>query len=177
MAQGILTLWGEPLQELDLSRVIDVVRGDARQQREVAHLAASGHAVQVARREIRDRGAERPMGLFEQRDVRSPCLLPRQVAAVEPVGAFERKGAAACAAQTSKADVLPVRGVDDELPDAVTAWTGTPGGLPGRDTTDRTAEIRPVPCPPVVRGINDRQQLLNLTRHAYATVCCACPVS
>ena len=62
----------QALQELNLAGVIEVVRGDAGEQREVADLAPARRLREIGGRELRDGGAKVSMGAFEKRDVLAP---------------------------------------------------------------------------------------------------------
>src|SRR5688500_6712035 len=97
------------LHQLNLPRVIDVVRGDA-----VDHSLLLGVSkFRVAER--CDEVAQQAMFFVEQAD----DLLPRCFVDLrrrgDPVAAFQRKGAALAAAQFSTRGVLPIRSVRREL--------------------------------------------------------------
>src|SRR4030095_3363276 len=111
----------ELFEQLDLSGVIEIVRRHARYQRTRGRFPPCRLSIEIARIELGDGGSQRAMHLLEQRDVRTPRRECRVLRALEPVRAVERKRSACGRGQSPPGDILPVRRMDDELPDVVAA--------------------------------------------------------
>src|SRR5262245_15232327 len=69
----------EPLEQLNLTRVVEVVSGDAGEQREVADLARGRHLREIARGELHDLFTQRPMSRIEEREIGPPLLFSTTV--------------------------------------------------------------------------------------------------
>ena len=153
----------QPLDELYLACVVEIVRGDTGDEFEVGDRAARRGPLQVARWNSCDRRPELAMGAVEQRNI----LLPRGFAHVvphEPVRAVERESAAGLTCQPPMDGVLPIRRVNDNLPDVVPAPGRTPRCLSCGQPPNRPSQVRPVPGSPGVRAIEDLEERV-LPRH------------
>src|SRR5687767_4727122 len=148
-------------QQLDLARVIQIVRGDTRKNEFITDLAPLRRSCEIARRETLDALAQHPVHLIEQLNIRSPFLLRRGLWTREPVGSLERERAARLSREAPRHGVLPVCGVNNELPDVVAALRGAPRRLLQGKSTNRAAEIGTVPRSVVVSLINAFQQQLD----------------
>ena len=99
------------------------------------------------------------------------ALLARQAAAVAGRGvgnqlaAGKGKAPACRPGEAAPDDVLPVGGVQRELPDAVPSGAWAPRGLTRRETADRSLEVRPVPRRAIERFVNLRQQRSGIRWH------------
>ncbi len=76
------------------------------------------------------------------------------------IRSFERKRAAFLAREASPHDVLPVRGVKEEVVDGVTAGAGSEERFGGREAADRTEEVRTVPGTAVERAAKRCEEML-----------------
>ena len=92
------------LQQLDLSRVIQIVSDDARHQRQASRQSA-GRALQPRWGEPGDRLAQPAMAVDEQAQV-GPPRVRVGLRAREPVGPLERKRPALAHRQPATDDVL-----------------------------------------------------------------------
>src|SRR5688572_3914141 len=109
----------------------------------------------MARRQFGDGIAERAMHLLEQRHISLERAAAHLLRTREPVGALYRKRSPRAAGEPPQTDVLPVRGVHDQLPDVVTPGLRTPRGALRRQPADGTPQVRTVPRARVVRGVDD----------------------
>src|SRR5439155_85482 len=136
----------QPLQQLDLPGVIEVVRRDAanRVGRRVA--AVPDDARHRPRRQAFHHLAQ-PFVFFREQP---HIVVPGAIAGWpnEPVGTSERKSLGAAARQPLPDDVLPVRRVDDELPDAVAPAARSPRRLFRPHAAERRGRRGPVPWRP-----------------------------
>jgi YD repeat-containing protein len=148
----------QSLEELDLARVVEVVGGHAGDHGEVRRFRAGRDAVELARVERGEHGAERPVHLVEQREVRLPAAGVGLRGAREPVRALVREAPALLACQAAPRGVLPVGGVDGELVDVVPSRCRAPRRLGGRHAPDRGLQVRAVPRRVVVRPVDHVQQ-------------------
>src|SRR5689334_6339447 len=117
--------------------MIEVVRGDAGQEHEVAHLLAGRRRVQLS-------GGERGYGFAQQRvhpieltDILFPRARIRRVWTAEPVRSFEVERTLRLIDETPRCGVLPVGGVHHRLPDVVTLGPRPPHGESRADPPDR----------------------------------------
>src|SRR5439155_23994106 len=115
---------------------------------------------QRARLELRDDTAELFMLFRQQLHVVSPRPWSRRT--FEPVRPAKRKTAADAACQPSPHDVLPIRGLDDELTDVVPVRSRTPRRAAALETTDRGPQCRPVPRMSAERFVDEPEQLTQL---------------
>ena len=147
--------------------MIQVVRGQAGQQREITDLAAGRRLMQLTEWKMGHRCNERPMHIVKQRDIGPPGLFGQRFRTAEPVGPFERKRTAGLTRHASDARVLPVRGMDDQLPDVMAITTWSPRGLLWRHSADRTTEVGAVPGLAVVGLAENHEQLLEFSRLGF----------
>ena len=152
----------ESFEQLDLTGVIEVVRGHARHQRTLRQLACGEFAIEIAESEFSNGSPKRAVHLLEPRDVRTPRMECGLLRTGEPVRALERKRSAGRRRQTTPRDVLPVGRVHDQLPDVVTPSTGPPRRLAQRYASNRTSEVRAVPRHAVVGRVDQEKQFIQL---------------
>src|SRR6185503_352217 len=81
----------KPFEQLNLSGVIEVVRGNARDQRTLGGSPLHWRPIEIARIEFSNRRSQCAMGLLEQCDVRAPGRERRGIRTLKPVRALERK--------------------------------------------------------------------------------------
>ena len=100
--------------------------------------------------------------VIEQREIVFP--LARQFGArcaaqwpFKEVGSGKRERSALLAREAAPDDVLPVRAVDDELPDIVAAPLRPSRGVIHSESAQAAPEIRAVPGLAVVRAVDDGQ--------------------
>src|SRR5262245_15468430 len=91
----------EPLDYFNMPGVVEIVGGHAGNQSTTGRPPFEWLAIESAGIEVSDRGAQRAMHLFEQRDVGAPRLERRLLRTDEPVGSFQRKRPACRGRQSS----------------------------------------------------------------------------
>src|SRR5207244_6427785 len=160
----------QPLQQLNLPRVRQVVCRDSRNQCRIGRPAAAGPVGQFTRRQLRDGAAQRPMLLLQECYVVPPHLFWKRLGQSKPIAALERKGPALVAAKPAAHGVLPVRGVDDDISDAAPPGIRTQARLGRRQAANRTAQVRPMPGFFLIRLVEELQEQLDLGRNASRTL-------
>src|SRR5262252_9115968 len=141
----LLPILPEALQDLDLSRVVDVVRRDAVDERVRPMLAAGRLRSERPVGEFRHGRPEPLVHVVEESDVRAPGALGRRRGSGEPVASLLAERSPLLAGEHAPDGVLPVRGVERELPDVVPPGSRPPGGLAGADAAQRAFQVRPLP--------------------------------
>jgi hypothetical protein len=143
---SIISSFHHPLDELDLSCVVHVVRGDAEDGCTIVVLAAARKSLQVRSREIFNHFYQLSVCILDEFDVCPPSILDRlPIGTLKPVTPLQRERAALLACDAPPNDVLPVRAVHDDLPDVVSARCESPSGFHCTHATDRSAEVRAMP--------------------------------
>src|SRR6266542_3508676 len=145
---------GEPFEQLDLPRVVDVVKRDSVEL-----------ALERGRRRFaqgRDHGAQPAVLRVEQGFLFLPLFRRGLARAREPVAPVERKGSALLPRQAAPDRIFPVGRVERELPNRVPPGRGPEGRLGRRHATQRPLQVRPVPGLPFVRLVQDLDQKLLL---------------
>src|SRR5689334_11322696 len=156
----------QTFQQLDLACVVEVMRGNAGDERLRSRPAGPGQRpLQRPYIERRHDAPQRAVHFAEHRDVSLPGIEARVLRTRKPVRADLGEGSALRTGQSTPRHVLPVRSVHDDLPDVVTTRSGPPRRLSGSDASERPAQVRPVPRDVVVRGIDQEQQLIDLAAH------------
>lgn len=156
----------EALHELDLPRVVEIVRRRAHHQRQVVEspsTASTGEGV------LGQRGhgvPQRVVHVEEQPHIAPPLRHAGtgRRGPDEPVRARQRKRAALFAQESTPHDVLPVGRVHHQLPDVVPPWLWAPGRIGGAEAADRSAQVRTVPRPVVERFVQHAEQ--HIASHA-----------
>src|SRR5688500_20128683 len=77
-------------QQLDLARVIEIVRGDTRKNEFITDLAPLRRSCEIARRETLDALAQQPVHLIEQLNIRLPFILRRRLWTCSTDGSLNR---------------------------------------------------------------------------------------
>src|SRR5208282_2144764 len=144
-----LTGFVEPLEQLNLAGMIDVVKGDAQDGVKGGPFGALDRSVEMRHWNLRDRSAQGFVQFVEQRKRLLPLRGPGGPEASgrrgEPVGAFVRKASTLAAGEALPHGVFPVGGVEHFFPDVVAARGGPPSGLRGSQPAEAAAEVGAVP--------------------------------
>ena len=114
-------------------------------------------------------GPQVAMHRVEQAEVGAPRGLGGLDRAREEVGAVERERAARGAGQTPPRRVLPVRGMDHQLPDVVRVRSGTPRRGLGLDAPERSPQVHAVPRHLVVGRVEQDQERIRVSHGSGLT--------
>jgi len=136
----------QALDELDLSCVIQDMRGDAVDQTPLLRV------LENARRHPLDRRAKLTMLVIENPDDVAPTLLVDAVRR-EPVASFPNERPRLLSRQPASGSVLPVSTMQRQLPDVVPVFPRPPGHLLDGKSTQCAAQSRAVPALAIVRSI------------------------
>ena len=128
----------QTFEQLNLSRVVHVVCGDAGDEEEVRYLRTTQVLVQLSGRHVRDRRSHGLVRFDEQLHVATPSRRGRLLRC-DPVRAFDRERTSFLAQNPTADGVLPIRSVHNVLPDVVPLCLRAPHGLTVRHATDRAA--------------------------------------
>src|SRR6266850_1523837 len=148
----------ESLQQLYLSSVIEIVRGDAVHVLRVGPGGPPPLDVQPCHREAGDDRPEQPVLLLQQADVAPPRGRVGLGRERRPVAPGAREFESGIARQAAAHDVLPVGCVQHDFPDVVASARWPPQRLARQESPDRSPQGRAVPGSAIERLVEDVEQ-------------------
>lgn len=149
----------QPLEQLNLPGVIDVVEGHAGDEVVEPGLAAGRDLIEGLVGQTRDRLAQLAVHACEQGEVLLPGLLFRvTLGPAEPVAPLRGESTPFAAAEAAQDRILPIGGVDRQLPDVVAVRGRPPGRLLGAEAAERSPQVGAVPRLLVVGLIDQAQE-------------------
>src|SRR5215472_4777186 len=141
----LLAVPPQPPEKLDLTRVVDVVRSDAVDERVRPTLASGRLGAEGRRGQSRHRFSQTPVHVVEESEVRAPGALRRRHRTDEPIAPLLAERTSFLVDQHAPDGVLPVRGVERELPDVVPSRRRPPRGFSRADAAQGALEVRSLP--------------------------------
>src|SRR5450759_4627921 len=160
-------------KQLDLSRVVEIVRGRARDHG-LAGPAPEARGEGVLGQFLHEL-AERAVLALEKGPCRIDLLRGRTRRSEEEIRAGERERSALLAREPPPHDILPVRRVESEVVDGVAVGAGPEERDRGREAPERALEVRPVPRAAVVCPVQSREEMrpevhaaLSISARAFA---------
>lgn len=148
----------QPFEKLNLACVVDIVETHAVNESHDACAAVRSRLILRRTSQSANGFAHLPVFLLEQRDVAFPSLFRKRDRSTEPITSFVEERPPLVSTQPSANGVFPVRCVDYNLPDVVSARGRSPRCFSGRKASNGPLEVGAVPRFLGVGLIDDLEQ-------------------